>query len=47
MGVPASYAAKYSGWLLTFAIPLIVYVPLPFVLIFLKEEAHTTPPWRK
>jgi dipeptide/tripeptide permease len=44
MGVPASYAAKDSGWLLTFAIPLIVYVPLPLVLFFLKKRLILYPP---
>ena len=38
LGLPATYAAKYSGWLVTFTIPLIVYIPLPFVLWWLKKR---------
>jgi dipeptide/tripeptide permease len=44
MAVPASYTEKKSGWLLTFAIPLILYVPLPFVLFFLKKRLVLYPP---
>lgn len=44
VAVPASYTEKYSGWLLTFAIPLIVYIPLPVVLILLKKRLRLLPP---
>jgi dipeptide/tripeptide permease len=44
LGVPATYTEKYSGWLLTFVIPLICYLPLPLVLWWLKKRLVLYPP---
>ncbi|TVY58000.1 Peptide transporter PTR2 [Lachnellula cervina] len=44
MNVPTSYTAKYVGWWLSFGIPLILYLPLPFLLWFLKKKLILYPP---
>ncbi|TVY44201.1 Peptide transporter, partial [Lachnellula occidentalis] len=44
MNVPTSYTAKYVGWWLSFGIPLILYLPLPFLLWFLKKKLILHPP---
>ncbi|KAK3684149.1 general substrate transporter [Podospora appendiculata] len=38
MGVATSYSEKYVGWWLAFLIPLILYLPLPFLLWFLYKR---------
>ncbi|KAK2623926.1 hypothetical protein QTJ16_006560 [Diplocarpon rosae] len=42
--VATSYAEKYVGWCLAFGLPLIVYLPLPPLLIFLKRRLVMKPP---
>ncbi|KAG9229308.1 peptide transporter [Amylocarpus encephaloides] len=44
MNVPTSYTAKYVGWWLSFVLPLILYLPLPFLLMFLKKRLVLHPP---
>lgn len=44
LGVPASYTEKEYGWWLTFLIPLILYLPLPFVIWFLRKRLILNPP---
>lgn len=39
-----SYSARYVGWWLAFLIPLILYLPLPFLLIWLKPRLVMHPP---
>jgi dipeptide/tripeptide permease len=38
LAVPTSYTEKYVGWWLTFLLPLLIYLPLPFVLWWLKKR---------
>lgn len=38
MAVPTSYAEKYVGWWLAFLLPLILYMPLPPLLWYLKDR---------
>ncbi|PBP23644.1 major facilitator superfamily transporter peptide [Diplocarpon rosae] len=42
--VATSYSEKYVGWCLAFGLPLIVYLPLPALLIFLKRRLVMKPP---
>jgi len=44
MGVPTSYSEKYVGWWLAFFIPLVLYMPLPFLLWWLKPRLVLYPP---
>lgn len=44
MNVPTSYTAKYVGWWLSFVLPLILYLPLPLLLYFLKPRLVLYPP---
>jgi len=44
LAVPSSYTEKYVGWMVTFTIPLVVYIPLPFVLWFLHKRLVLYPP---
>ncbi|CAL3972762.1 unnamed protein product [Diplocarpon coronariae] len=44
LGVPASYLAKYVGWMATFSLPMAIYLPLPFVLWFLHKRLILHPP---
>jgi dipeptide/tripeptide permease len=44
LGVPSTYTEKYVGWWLTFVIPLLVYLPLPLVLWWLKKRLVLYPP---
>lgn len=44
MNVPTSYIEKYIGWWLAFLVPLIMYLPLPFVLWWLKPRLVLKPP---
>lgn len=44
LGVPTSYTEKYVGWWLTFLIPLLVYLPLPIILWWLKKHLVLYPP---
>ncbi|KAH8888560.1 MFS general substrate transporter [Thozetella sp. PMI_491] len=44
MGVPTTYIEKYVGWWLAFLIPLILYLPLPFLLWFLHKRLILHPP---
>ncbi|KAK0710765.1 POT family-domain-containing protein [Lasiosphaeris hirsuta] len=43
-GVATSYAEKYVGWWLAFIIPLILYLPLPFLMWFLYKRLLLLPP---
>ncbi|KAI1824897.1 major facilitator superfamily transporter peptide [Xylaria intraflava] len=43
-GVATSYAEKYVGWWLAFLLPLLVYIPLPFLLWFLYNRLILHPP---
>ncbi|KAG5931157.1 hypothetical protein E4U53_001933 [Claviceps sorghi] len=38
MSSATSYSAKYVGWWLAFLLPLLLYLPLPFVLVWLKPR---------
>jgi hypothetical protein len=38
MNVPTAYTEKYVGWWLSFLLPLILYLPLPILLWFLKKR---------
>lgn len=38
MGVPTLYIEKYIGWWISFLIPLILYLPLPLLLWYLKDK---------
>lgn len=44
MGVATAYSAKYIGYWLAFLIPLILYLPLPLLLWFLKSRLILHPP---
>jgi len=44
MGVATSYSEKYVGWWLAFLIPMILYLPLPFLLWFLYKRLILHPP---
>lgn len=44
LGVPGSYLAKNVGWMATFALPMGIYVPLPFVLWYLHKRLVLYPP---
>lgn len=44
MGVATSYSEKYVGWWLAFLIPLVLYLPLPFLLWFLYKRLVLHPP---
>jgi hypothetical protein len=44
MNVPTSYTEKYVGWWLSFLLPLILYLPLPFLLWWLKPRLVLNPP---
>jgi len=44
LAVPTSYTEKYVGWWLTFLLPLLIYLPLPFVLWWLKKRLVLYPP---
>lgn len=38
MSTATSYSAKYVGWWLAFLLPLLLYLPLPLLLIWLKPR---------
>lgn len=38
MSTATSYSARYVGWWLAFLLPLILYIPLPLLLIWLKPR---------
>lgn len=38
MSTATSYSAKYVGWWLSFLLPLLLYLPLPLLLIWLKPR---------
>ncbi|KAL3953106.1 hypothetical protein ACCO45_013049 [Purpureocillium lilacinum] len=38
MSTATSYSARYVGWWLAFLLPLILYIPLPFMLLWLKPR---------
>jgi dipeptide/tripeptide permease len=38
MGVATAYSEKYVGWWLAFAIPLVLYIPLPGLLWYLRKK---------
>ncbi|CAK7245858.1 MAG: peptide transporter ptr2 [Sporothrix thermara] len=44
MGVATSYAEKYVGWYLAFLIPLLLYIPMPALLWFLRKRLILHPP---
>lgn len=44
MNVPTSYIEKDYGWWLAFFVPLILYLPLPFLLWFLHKRLVLYPP---
>ncbi|KUJ09169.1 peptide transporter [Mollisia scopiformis] len=44
LGVPSSYLAKDVGWMVTFTLPMAIYVPLPFVLWYLHKKLILYPP---
>ncbi|KAI5362000.1 Putative proton-dependent oligopeptide transporter family, MFS transporter superfamily [Septoria linicola] len=44
MGVATTYAEKYVGWWLAFLLPLLLYLPLPLLLWFLKPRLIQHPP---
>ncbi|KAK4142828.1 general substrate transporter [Dichotomopilus funicola] len=44
MGIATAYSEKYIGWWLAFLIPLILYLPLPFLLWFLRKRVILHPP---
>ncbi|KAH0287097.1 MFS general substrate transporter [Aureobasidium namibiae CBS 147.97] len=44
MGVATAYCEKYVGWWLAFLIPLILYIPLPLLLWFLRKRLVLHPP---
>jgi dipeptide/tripeptide permease len=44
MNVATSYCEKLIGWWVAFLIPLILYLPLPFLLIFLRKRLILHPP---
>ncbi|KAK4221775.1 general substrate transporter [Podospora fimiseda] len=44
MGVATSYSEKYVGWWLAFLIPMLLYMPLPFLLWFLYSRLTIHPP---
>ncbi|KAJ5054236.1 uncharacterized protein L3040_000516 [Drepanopeziza brunnea f. sp. 'multigermtubi'] len=44
LGVPSSYLAKRVGWMATFALPMGIYLPLPFVLWFMHKRLILYPP---
>ncbi|KAI1331067.1 MFS general substrate transporter [Xylariaceae sp. FL0255] len=43
-GVATAYAEKYVGWYLAFLLPLLVYLPLPALLWYLKSRLILHPP---
>ena len=38
LAVPSSYLEKYIGWMVTFTLPLAIYLPLPIVLWWLRKR---------
>lgn len=44
MGVPTSYSEKFVGWWLAFLLPLILYLPLPPLLWYLRKRLVLSPP---
>ncbi|RDW85217.1 MFS general substrate transporter-21 [Coleophoma cylindrospora] len=44
MGVPTAYTEKYIGWWLSFLLPLLLYLPLPALLWWLKPKLILSPP---
>lgn len=44
MNVPTAYTEKYVGWWLSFLLPLILYLPLPPLLWFLRKRLILKPP---
>lgn len=44
MSTATSYSAKFVGWWLAFLLPLILYMPLPFLLLWLKPRLHLHKP---
>ncbi|KAK6203761.1 peptide transporter ptr2 [Pestalotiopsis sp. IQ-011] len=44
MNVATAYIEKYIGWWLAFLVPLFLYLPLPFLLMFLKKRLILHPP---
>lgn len=44
LGVPGAYLAKNVGWMATFALPMGIYVPLPFVMWYLHKRLVLYPP---
>jgi POT family len=38
LAVPSTYLEKYVGWMVTFTLPLALYLPLPLVLWWLHKR---------
>jgi hypothetical protein len=38
LAVPSTYLEKYVGWMVTFTLPLAIYLPLPLVLWWLHKR---------
>ncbi|KAH9879699.1 hypothetical protein IAQ61_001518 [Plenodomus lingam] len=44
MGVATTYSEKYVGWWLAFLLPLLLYLPLPFLMWYLRKRLILHPP---
>ncbi|PGG95843.1 hypothetical protein GX51_08098, partial [Blastomyces parvus] len=44
MAIPTTYSSKYVGWWLAFLLPLILYLPLPALMLFLRKRLNLLPP---
>ncbi|KAK2744341.1 hypothetical protein FQN55_006855 [Onygenales sp. PD_40] len=44
MGIPTAYASKYVGWWLAFLLPLLLYLPLPLLMVFMQKRLVHLPP---
>ncbi|PQE26084.1 oligopeptide transporter protein [Rutstroemia sp. NJR-2017a BBW] len=44
MAVPTAYTEKYIGWWLSFLLPLLLYLPLPLLLWYLRKRLVLYPP---
>ena len=44
MGVPTAYSEKYVGFWLSYLLPLILYLPLPLLLWYLRKRLVLHPP---
>jgi dipeptide/tripeptide permease len=44
MAIATTYTEKYVGWWLSFTLPLLVYLPLPPLMYFLRKRLIRNPP---